>query len=161
MSADVSDVVVVGAGQAGLGVSYYLRQAAIDHRVLEHGRIGETWRSQRWDSFRLNTPDEINALPGCRCDGTARDEFSSHRTIIDRLESYARKHRLPVSTDTPVIALHCGPAGRRYRIEAHGLTLHTDNVVIASGDQNVAKIPALNESVPAGITQLHAGDYRN
>jgi putative flavoprotein involved in K+ transport len=58
------DAVVVGAGQAGLGVSYYLARAGVRHRVLERGRIGESWRSQRWDAFRMNTVNAMTVMPG-------------------------------------------------------------------------------------------------
>ena len=60
----ILDVVVVRAGQAGLGIGYYLRKANHDFLILERERIGETWRSQRWDSFALNTPNWMNGLPG-------------------------------------------------------------------------------------------------
>jgi putative flavoprotein involved in K+ transport len=58
------DAVVVGAGQAGLGISYYLMRAGVRHRVLERGRTGESWRSQRWDAFRMNTVNTMTVMPG-------------------------------------------------------------------------------------------------
>ena len=64
MSDEVHDVVVIGAGQAGLAVSYYLKIAQIEHVVLESGAVGESWRSQRWNSFKLNTPRVLSGLPG-------------------------------------------------------------------------------------------------
>ena len=60
-------VVIIGAGQAGLAVSYLLTAASIDHLVLERGRTAERWRSQRWDSLRLLTPNWLSRLPGLRC----------------------------------------------------------------------------------------------
>ena len=63
------DTAVIGAGQAGLGVSRSLIERGIDHVVLERARIGETWRSQRWDSFRVNTPNRMNGLPDLDFDG--------------------------------------------------------------------------------------------
>ncbi|WP_313903544.1 NAD(P)-binding protein [Rhizobium laguerreae] len=62
--ADILDAVVIGAGWAGLGVSHALTQRGLRHRVLERGRIGETWRTQRWDSFRINTPLSKPSCPG-------------------------------------------------------------------------------------------------
>ncbi len=61
---DILDAVVIGAGWAGLGVSHALTQSGLRHRVLERGRIGETWRTQRWDSFRINTPNIQTIMPG-------------------------------------------------------------------------------------------------
>ena len=71
----VLDTVIVGAGQAGLGVSYFLQQNNCKHTVFEQGRIGETWISQRWDSFKLNTPNFINGLPGYQHDSVEPDGF--------------------------------------------------------------------------------------
>ncbi|MBB3454386.1 cation diffusion facilitator CzcD-associated flavoprotein CzcO [Rhizobium sp. BK313] len=64
IATDIVDAVVIGAGWAGLGVSHALAQRGLRHRVLERGRIGETWRTQRWDSFRLNTPNIQTVMPG-------------------------------------------------------------------------------------------------
>ena len=69
------DTVIVGAGQAGLGVSYFLQQAGRKHAVFEQGRIGESWLSQRWDSFTLNTPNFMNSLPGFSYEGPEPDGF--------------------------------------------------------------------------------------
>ncbi|WP_337441767.1 MULTISPECIES: NAD(P)-binding protein [Sinorhizobium] len=60
---EVLDAIVVGAGSAGLGVSYFLKRLGCNHQVLDRGRIGETWRTQRWDSFRLNSPTIRSILP--------------------------------------------------------------------------------------------------
>jgi len=69
------DTVIVGAGQSGLGVSYFLQQNGRKHIVFEQGRIGESWLSQRWDSFKLNTPNFMNVLPGFHYDGLEPDGF--------------------------------------------------------------------------------------
>ena len=85
------DVVVVGAGQAGLGVSYFLQRDGREHVVLERGRIGETWLSQRWDSFTLNTPDFMNVLPGLPYDGQGRDTFSRGEALVRHFQRYVRE----------------------------------------------------------------------
>lgn len=72
-NANVLDAVVVGAGWAGLGVSYSLARQGLRHAVLERGRIGETWRTQRWDSFRMNTPNVQTVMPGDCYDGSDPD----------------------------------------------------------------------------------------
>ena len=71
------DALVLGAGQAGLAVSYRLTTAGIDHLVLERGEVGNTWRTQRWDSFQLNTPNERSRLPGSRDTWTDPEAFMS------------------------------------------------------------------------------------
>ena len=76
------DCVVVGAGQAGLGVSYFLQRDRREHVVLEQGRIGETWLSQRWDSFKLNTPNFMSVLPGLPYDGPEPDGFLQRDELV-------------------------------------------------------------------------------
>jgi len=76
MTTSVLDAVVVGAGQAGLGTSYFLQRDRRNHVVFERGRIGETWLSQRWDSFQLNTPNLASTLPGLPYEGAEPDGFA-------------------------------------------------------------------------------------
>src|SRR3954469_7634971 len=95
---DNLDVIVVGAGWAGLGVSYYLAQAGLRHRVLERSRIGETWRSQRWDAFRMNTPNWGTLMPGDEYDGPYPDGFMTRDEFVALLEDFAARNRLPVET---------------------------------------------------------------
>src|ERR1700749_3825409 len=99
---DVLDAVVIGAGWAGLGASHALAQRGLRHRVLERGRIGETWRSQRWDSFRLNTPRSQTVMPGDSYEGPDPDGAMTSGEFVALLEGYAGRHGLPVETDTPV-----------------------------------------------------------
>ncbi len=75
MSSDVLGAVVVGAGQAGLAASYHLKRLGVEHVLLERGRAGESWRTQRWDSFVLNTPNEMNGLPGAPFNPSAPNSF--------------------------------------------------------------------------------------
>lgn len=89
------DVVVVGGGQAGLATSRALQQRGLTHVVLERARIGETWRSQRWDSFRLNTPGWANALPGLEFPG-GRESFGTATDLVGYFEEYRRHFGLPV-----------------------------------------------------------------
>ncbi|MEY9829970.1 cation diffusion facilitator CzcD-associated flavoprotein CzcO [Sinorhizobium fredii] len=98
----ILDAVVIGAGSAGLGVSYFLKQQGREHQVLERSRIGETWRTPRWDSFRLNSPNIRSTLPGDSFDGPDPLGASTQHQFVAYLESYAERHRLPVSTVAPV-----------------------------------------------------------
>src|ERR1700687_332744 len=96
------DLVIIGAGHAGLAASQRAMAARLDHVVLERGEIGESWRSQRWDSFTLNTPNAMNGLPGSPYRGAAPDAFEYRDAWVARLERYAAEHSLPVRTRTPV-----------------------------------------------------------
>ena len=101
----IMDAVVVGAGQAGLGVSYHLVRAGVRHRVLERGRIGESWRSQRWDAFRMNTVNAMTVMPGQRYQGPDPEGFMSQHGWVELLEECAAGNCLPVETGTPVVDL--------------------------------------------------------
>src|SRR5512132_581495 len=103
------DSLVIGAGQAGLGVSRELVERGVEHAVLEQGRIGETWRSQRWDAFALNSPAWMNRLPGDPAPARP-DEFPSAPEFVLGLERYAFRHRLPVRQDVAVRSVVRGPA---------------------------------------------------
>src|SRR4051794_37175147 len=90
------DVVIIGAGHAGLSLSYYLKQYGLRHVVLERGVIGESWRNQRWNSFRLNSSNKINVLPGYEVAQAAPDSFPSAGEFADLLKTFVIKHELPV-----------------------------------------------------------------
>ncbi len=150
------DTVVIGAGHAGLSASRALQKEGVDHVVLERGRVGDTWRTQRWDSFRLNTPAAVTVL----IDGPELSEqFASSRDLVDYMEHYVRKFELPVREQTPV---------ERVERTADGFVVHTPNdtyqarhVVVCSGVQNVPVTPEISEEVPDGIAQIHCADYRS
>jgi putative flavoprotein involved in K+ transport len=162
---DWVDAVVVGAGHAGLGVSHELATAGVEHVVLERGRIGETWRSQRWDTFRLNTPRAMNRLPGDPDPPPGSgDAFLPAGAFADQLAGYARHHRLPIREGSVVTRVEWNSSGlaldvsepstgARSRIRARA-------VIVASGIQNVGRRPALAAELPAAVAQLHSLDYR-
>ena len=102
---EVLDDLVIGAGTAGLGVSYFLKQHGRDHRVLDRGRIGETWLTQRWDSFRLNSPTIRSILPGDTYAGAEPWGAITHHEFVAYLDDYAARHALPVTTRTAVTEL--------------------------------------------------------
>ena len=145
---------VIGAGPAGLAVSAALRERGIEHVLLERGRAGQSWRTQRWDTFRLNTPGHMNVLLGA-------DQPAHHYADLD--EVLARLDALAASA--PVRE---GVRVRRLSPTDAGLTLETDQgtirartVVIATGDQNIPRIPRLARDLPDRVAQLHTAGYRN
>src|SRR3954464_13975856 len=99
------DTVVVGAGHAGLAMSAHLNAGGRDHVVLDRGRTGERWRSERWDSLRLLTPNWMTRLPGYRYDGPDPDGYQTADELAVLLERYARAFELPVLEGVTVTAV--------------------------------------------------------
>jgi putative flavoprotein involved in K+ transport len=158
------DVVVIGGGQAGLSIGYYLRAAAREFVILERGRVGETWRSQRWDSFAVNTPNWANGLPGDPYEGDEPDGFYHRDELIDYFEHYARKFELPVTEGVTVTGVDANGDGFRVTYEdAAGAveTVTAINIVVASGMMQAPKIPRIRDRFPDSLLQLHASDYRS
>jgi putative flavoprotein involved in K+ transport len=158
---DSLDAIVVGAGWAGLGVSYYLAQAGLRHCVLERNRIGETWRTQRWDSFHLNTPNWGSVMPGDRYDGPDPDGFMTGAEFVALLEGFAARNRLPVETNTPVSDLSLDVQQGSFRVLTPQGARWARNVVVASGSLNRPRRPAPPSALPSQLVQIDASDYRN
>lgn len=158
------DTIVVGAGHAGLGVSSFLEHDGREHVVLERGRIGETWRSQRWESFRLNTPNWMNRLPGQDLEGAPREGFGDVGGLVGGFERYARQLGLPVSTGVTVTAVERDDASGVFTVSgASGtgpVSWRARTVVVAAGLQRAPKLPAFGRDLPAGMIQLHSSQYR-
>jgi putative flavoprotein involved in K+ transport len=149
-------VVIVGAGPAGLAVSTGLARLGFPHLVLERGRIGWSWRTQRWDSFRLNTPRWANHVLGKSLAG-GRETFASAASVVAALERSAR--RLPVAEGVEVFsARRTGPG---WRLDTTRGPISADAVVVASGFQNVPRIPSYAADLPEEVRQLHVADYRS
>ncbi|MCW2239025.1 flavin-containing monooxygenase [Azospirillum canadense] len=163
MEADTSilDAAVVGAGWAGLGVSHALSQAGLRHCVLERGRIGETWRTQRWDSFRMNTPNRVTVMPGDHYEGADPEGFLTRDGFVALLEQFAARNRLPIRTGSPVTELVQDEESGGYRLATPDGTLRARNVIIASGSLNRPRRPAVADALPPGLIQVDASDYRN
>lgn len=153
------DAVIVGAGHAGLAVSARLADAGIAHVVLERGEIGESWRSQRWDSFRLNTPSRMNRLPG-GAEAADPDGFLGRDAWIAELEAYARAASLPVRTHANVTAVAADQGGGFAVTIGGGETLRTHSVVVAAGVANTRKLPPVAAGIDGRIEILTTGTYR-
>lgn len=158
------DVVVIGGGQAGLSIGYYLRAAGRDFVIFERGRVGETWRSQRWDSFAVNTPNWANGLPGDAYDGKEPDGFYHRDELIDYFLHYVDKFELPVMEGVTVTAVDADGTGFLITYEDGDRSVDTvtaGQVVVASGIMQAPKIPRMRERFPEGLLQMHASDYRS
>ena len=160
------DALIIGAGQAGLGTSYFLKQFGIGHVVLERQRIGESWRSQRWDSFKVNSPNALNGLPGARYRGMRPDGFYSRDELVGTFEHYARRFGLPVLTGIEVTSVEPASGGHGFAVRAmttdgDRFDVHAGSVVVASGIMTKPKVPPVAAALPGEIRQLHAATYRN
>src|SRR3990172_8244767 len=136
------DVVVVGAGQAGLVASYLLSLDHVEHVVLERGRIGESWRSQRWDSFHLNTPNWSNGLAGMGFPSELPDGFSHRDRLTEYFEDYTKSFNLPIRQHTNVVSLDRSPSGG-YVLRTETDTIHATVVVLATGSMSRPRLPAM------------------
>jgi putative flavoprotein involved in K+ transport len=160
MPAERLESLVIGAGQSGLGVSRELAGSGVEHVVLEQGRIGESWQSQRWDAFQLNSPNWMNVLPGDRAPARP-DGFASAGEFAAGLERYAAEQRLPVRRGVTVRAVEPDRSGKGFRVATDDGLYLARSVVVASGGARVPRVPSIGADLPAAVLQLHAADYRN
>src|SRR5215472_14142423 len=137
------NTVVVGGGQAGLSVSHYLVQHAVEHVVLEQADgPGDAWRNHRWDSFTLNTPRWQSRVPGVRYGEDDPDGFMPKQEVVAHLDNLARE--LPVRTGARVASIKRHSASGRYVVKIDGGdTIRACNVVVATGLYQTPKIPKL------------------
>lgn len=157
------DVAVIGAGQAGLAMSFSLKGRGLRHLVFERDTIGSTWRSQRWDSFRLNTPNGFNLLPGMQGETEDRDRFCSATDFAGSLRRYAEDHDLPVREQSAVVSVEKDRDEFLVTVDHDGETsqYRCRNVVVASGSQNREVVPLFAGTVPDEIEQMHAAAFRS
>jgi putative flavoprotein involved in K+ transport len=153
-----TEAVVIGGGQAGLAMSRCLSQYGIDHVVIERGRVGERWRSERWDSLRLLSPNWHTRLPGFRYDGPDPDGFMRVGELVGLLERYARTIDAPVEERTTVQGVEAG--GRGYRVSTDRGSFEARSVVIATGHCDVPYVPPVAAGLPADVVQLVPSRYR-
>lgn len=152
------DTVVIGGGQAGLAMGYYLAEQDRNFRILDAGeRIGDTWRN-RWDSLRLFTSARNSSLPGSSFPAS-RDYFPTKDEMADYLETYATELDLPVHLETNVEALT--RSNRRYVLETGSNRLTAANVVVATGPFQRPHVPEFGKGLDPSITQLHSSAYRS
>ena len=162
----ILDTVIVGAGQAGLGVSYFLHQVENQHIVFERGRIGESWLSERWDTFRLNTLNYMNVLPGLPYDGPEPDGFARQDELVHYFQRYVDHFRLPVRTGVAVVSVEQTEDAQHFIVKTRTdgqaeESVLSRSIVIASGVLHTPRIPLTHSRIPNDITQLHTADYRN
>lgn len=140
-------------------MSHCLAEHSIDHVVLERGEVANTWKTQRWDSLRLLTPNWQSRLPGgYRYEGDDPDGYMTVPELVAFIERYARFVSAPVETGTTVTSVHAGDDG--YQVDTDRGSWRCRAVVIASGAYVLPQVPAAAGNVPPGVIQLHATEYR-
>lgn len=160
MTSEQIEVVIVGAGQAGIAMSEHLADRGIAHIVLERDRVAEGWRTKRWDSLVANGPAWHDRFPGRTIDGVEPDGFATKDQMVAYFEAYAQDIKAPVRTGVEVAAVRKREGALGYRVETSAGTIDARHVVAATGPFQLPSIPGI---VPdsAGVRQLHSSLYRN
>jgi putative flavoprotein involved in K+ transport len=153
-------VVIIGAGQAGLSMSHCLQQQGVAHLVIEKNRAGHAWRSERWDSFCLVTPNWQCALPGFPYAGDDPEGFMVKDEIVQYIEQYVDAFKPPLVEGVAVSSVERSNVGL-FQVRTTNGVLTADEVVVAVGGYHLPIIPAAAGQLPPAIRQLHSVDYRN
>lgn len=161
MGSEQVDIIIVGGGQAGLALSYYLTEQGREHLILEQGRLVESWRSKRWDSLRLIAPNWSLRLPGFTYAGDDPDGFMGKDEVVGHLETYARSFAAPVQEGVQVTAIERDPATTSFLVRTQDDSYRASQVVLATGALQQPQVPACAVGLPASVTQVLASDYRN
>ncbi|MEM5475144.1 MSMEG_0569 family flavin-dependent oxidoreductase [Pacificibacter sp. AS14] len=156
---ETKSVVVVGGGQAGLSVSYYLSQAGLDHVVLERHAKFHSWRTNRWDTFCLVTPNWQCRLPDFPYNGGDPDGFMVKNQITDYLDAFVETFNPPIVEHCQVTKITKRPSGG-YLVDSSQGHYSTDQVVIATGGYDNPIVPTYAADLDPSILQMHSVDYR-
>lgn len=151
-------VAIVGGGQAGLAMSSCLSRRGINHVVIERGRVGERWRSERWDSLRLLTPNWMSRLPGFSYDGNDPNGFMAMPEVVKFFERYADAIDAPVIDETTVFS--AVPTDDGYELNTSSGTVRCRFLVAATGACATPRIPGLASDLPDHIYQTSPKYYR-
>lgn len=157
-------VAIIGGGQAGLSVSWYLSRAGVDHVVLEAQTPVHAWTDSRWDNFTLVTPNWHCRLPGHTYDGPDPDGFMTRDEVVDWLAGWLDTFDAPVRTHTRVTRLRNAANGGfelDLRTDAGEETLTCEHAVVATGGYPIPVVPSFAGSLAPSITQIHSEQYRN
>ena len=141
--------VIIGAGHAALAMSRCLAERSIDHVLLERGEVAQSWRTERWDSLRLLTPNWQSRLPGYCYVGNDPDGYRTLPEVVDFIAGYAKSISAPVRTHTTVTSVRSDGAGYLLRTDRGEWRCRT--VVIASGACNIARVPGFAAGVPPSV----------
>jgi putative flavoprotein involved in K+ transport len=150
--------IVIGGGQAGLAVGYFLARQGENFIILDKNPgTGDVWR-RRWESLRLFTPSQFDSLPGMPFP-KSKNHFPPKDEVADYLEEYARRFNLPVRHNVKVESLRRN--GQNYQISAGAARFSARNVIVATGPFQAPHTPSFSKELDPGILQLHSSDYLN
>jgi putative flavoprotein involved in K+ transport len=154
------DTVIIGGGQAGLAISYYLTQEGREHVALERApAVANAWRNQRWDSFTLVTPNLQVRMPGAEYSGDDPYGFMSLAEVTEYFDNYIERFRLPVHCGVEVFSVE--KVGDRYAVRTSEKNYKAENIVVATGLYQSPKIPPFSVEIPPSVLQLHSMEYKN
>ena len=157
------DIIIIGAGQAGLSASYFLQKEGIKHVILEQNEIGSSWIWQRWDSFKMNTPNWMSWFPGMELPTEIREHFMTKDEFVTYLRKYVDTFELPVMEGYKVVRL-------KYQNELFIISTENNgqqtewrakSVIVASGMMNKVQLHRSSPYISPNIMQLHASEYKN
>ncbi len=151
--------VIIGAGQSGLAMSRHLADRSIDHVLLDRGEVANSWRTERWDSLRLLTPNWQSRLPGYAYEGGDPDGYMTMPEVIRFLDRYAEQIAAPVESNTNVVSVR--PCDGGYTVSTDRGDWHCRSLVLATGACNVACEPKCAQDVPGGVSTTTPMQYRN
>lgn len=154
------ETIVIGGGQAGLCMSHHLARVGREHIVLERGRVGERWRSERWDALHFQFPNWMMRLPGYAYDGPDPEGFMPRDGVVGFIEGFARQVAPPIRCGIQVTRVSALDTGR-FRVTADGFEIESQNVVLATGPYQAPRVPASSAALPPAIVQLTANRYAN
>ncbi|MEV7604023.1 NAD(P)/FAD-dependent oxidoreductase [Paenarthrobacter sp. NPDC089322] len=160
MTTQEVEVLVVGAGQAGVAMSEHLGNRGINHVVLERHRIAERWRSMRWDSLVANGPAWHDRFPGLGFSNLQPGEFASKEQVADYFVDYARKIGAPIRCGVDVTSVRRNAGAPGFRVETSVGSYNARYVVAATGPFQRPVIPAVVPET-AALLQMHSSSYRN
>ncbi len=153
-----TSVVVIGGGQAGLAMSWWLTRGGVDHVVLERDEVAQSWRARRWHSLRLLTPNWMNRLPGQEDNGGEPEGYLSATEVVDLLGGYARSFAAPVRPHTSVVGV--GRTASGFRVDTDDGPWRCRAVVVATGTEAESRVPALARELSGDLQQVTALSYR-
>src|SRR6516225_4640581 len=149
------ETIIIGGGQAGLAVSYYLSRQDRPHIVLEQAaEVGNAWRNHRWDSFTLNTPNWQSWLPGADIPGKDPDGFLTRDEVVAYFESYVDTFHLPLRYGVHVDIVTPRESGRGFVAETSAGRFEAENVVIATGLYQALRVPSFSANFPQEVKQI-------
>jgi len=155
------DTIIIGGGQAGLAISYYLRERGLEHLILERSRIADRWHSERWDSLAFQFPNWALRLPGFEYSGPNPDAFAHYRDIAAYVEDYARFIEAPVRCGAEVTQLRQESQSGKFLIDTMNGGFESSKVVVATGPFQRPLLPTCAAAFPSRLYQIHASRYLN